>query len=275
MINKNKNSDMNMEDIMRMNEVLKPFQERVKEVGENNLNEKISQNKDDEMKIETIKRNDILPNYINMTVIFRGNELQTLYKNDTLEKYLQLSKKASMTNSHLFNVENKMKKYDDPEHIISEFYEYRLTMYQKRKDYYLQKLLNDLNIAKYKVKFIKAYINKEINFANKKIETVHKLLEDKKYPKLSYDHRDPENKRTFRYLTDMNLLTLTDEKVEELEKAMEKCKLLYDTYMNTPIKELWIKELDEFLEEYKLWLVNWEIYHNSNRNTKKIIKKKT
>lgn len=40
MINKNKNSDMNMEDIMRMNEVLKPFQERVKEVGENNLNEK-------------------------------------------------------------------------------------------------------------------------------------------------------------------------------------------------------------------------------------------
>ena len=29
-----------MEDIMRMNEVLKPFQERVKEVGENNLNEK-------------------------------------------------------------------------------------------------------------------------------------------------------------------------------------------------------------------------------------------
>jgi DNA topoisomerase-2 len=242
---------------------------------ENKLNEKISQNKDDEMKIETIKRNDILPNYINMTVTFRGNELQTLYKNDTLEKYLQLSKKASMTNSHLFNVENKMKKYDDPEHIISEFYEYRLTMYQKRKDYYLQKLLNDLNIAKYKVKFIKAYINKEINFANKKIETVHKLLEDKKYPKLSYDHRDPENKRTFRYLTDMNLLTLTDEKVEELERAMEKCKMLYDTYMNTPIKELWIKELDEFLEEYKLWLVNWELYHNSNRNTKKIIKKKT
>jgi len=40
MINKNKNSDMNMEDIMRMNEVLKPFQERVKETGENNLNEK-------------------------------------------------------------------------------------------------------------------------------------------------------------------------------------------------------------------------------------------
>jgi hypothetical protein len=31
---------MNMEDIMRMNEVLKPFQERVKETGENNLNEK-------------------------------------------------------------------------------------------------------------------------------------------------------------------------------------------------------------------------------------------
>ncbi len=29
-----------MEDIMRMNEVLKPFQERVKETGENNLNEK-------------------------------------------------------------------------------------------------------------------------------------------------------------------------------------------------------------------------------------------
>jgi len=241
---------------------------------ENKLNEKILLAKDDNLKIENIKRNDILPNYINMTITFRGNELQTLYKSDTLEKYLQLSKKASMRNSHLFNAENKMKKYDDVEHIITEFYEYRLSMYEKRKDYYLQKLLNDLNIAKYKVKFIKAYIKKEIDFADKKIDAVYKLLEDKKYPKLSYDHRDPENKKSFRYLTDMNLLTLTDEKVAELENAMEKCKLLYDTYMHTPIKELWLKELDEFLEEYKIWQLNWEKYHNSKRDTKKLKKTK-
>ena len=240
---------------------------------ENKMNDKVSLSKDDDLKIDMIKRNVILPNYINMTVVFRGNELQKLYKNDELEKFLQLTKNSSMNNSHLFDTNNKIKKYDGAEHIIQDFYKYRLKMYEKRKDYYLQKLLNDYNIAKFKVKFIKEYINKTINFAHKKIDEVYKLLEDKKYPRLSYDYRDIEKKRSYRYLTDMNLLTLTDEKVEELEKLMEKCKLLYEEYLNTPIKELWLKELDEFLEEYKKWLERWENYHNSTKDEVKKGKK--
>jgi hypothetical protein len=35
-------SNMNMEDIMRMNDVLKPFQERTKELDDDNLNHNCS-----------------------------------------------------------------------------------------------------------------------------------------------------------------------------------------------------------------------------------------
>jgi hypothetical protein len=53
-------------------------------------------------------------------------------------------------------------------------------------------------------------------------------------------------------------LTLTDDKIKELENEMQICQALYDQYLNTPIKQMWNKELNEFLTAYDKWCKEWE-----------------
>lgn len=222
------------------------------------MESKVFITKDDKNKIESI-RNDSGNYIIDITIIFKGQELQKIFKDveGTLDKYLLMSQNLTVTNLHLFNHEGKLVKYDSIHEILHDFYTFRLNMYEKRKEYYLKKLENDLDIAKYKVKFIKEFIKGTILIAKKSGDEVSQQLEDKKYPRLANDHRTAEVDRTYRYLTDMSLLTLTNEKIAELERSMEKCKALYDEYLNTSIKKIWLKELDEFLIAYKTWCEWW------------------
>jgi DNA topoisomerase II len=224
---------------------------------ETKMEKKISLSKDDNNKIDDIKKNPS-NNSINMIITFKGQELQKMFKDGTLDKYLHMTQNMSVTNLHFFNAAGKLTKYDSINDIMREFYKYRLTMYEKRKAYYLLKLQNDLDISKYKVKFIKEYLAKTLLIAKKKVVEVIKQLEDKQYPKLAHDHRSPESGRSYRYLTDMSILSLTEDKIKELEDNMETCQSLYDEYLNTPIKKLWLKEIDEFVVAYKKWCEEWE-----------------
>lgn len=240
---------VHIEDIPIVNGWIEPY--------ETKMDAKVSLAKDDGNKIENIKKNPG-NNIINMVITFKGQELQKMFKLGTLDKYLLMTQNMSVTNLNLFNADGKMTKYDSIEDILQEFYVFRLDMYEKRKAFYLLKLQNDLDIARYKVKFIKEYRDGTILIARKKVAEVIEQLEEKGYPRMAYDHRSPESARSYAYLTSMSLLTLTDDKIKELENEMEICQALYDEYLNTPIKQIWIKELDEFLTAYTKWCKEWE-----------------
>jgi hypothetical protein len=94
-------------------------------------------------------------------------------------------------------------------------------------------------------------------------------LEARKYPRLARDHRVQESERSYRYLTDMAILTLTNDKIAELESEMEKCKMIYDEYLNTPIKNIWLKELDELSNRYEKWYKEWEEEVMDDKNSAK------
>lgn len=113
---------------------------------------------------------------IDITVTFRGNELQKLVKGDDedLEKYLKLSANMSTRNLYLYNNKGVITKYDTPLDIINEFYECRLKMYTKRKMYYLRILLNELEILKYKVKYIRDILEGTIIIQKQKKDDVMK-----------------------------------------------------------------------------------------------------
>jgi DNA topoisomerase-2 len=242
-------SKVHIEDIPIVNGWIQPY--------EASMTDKISVSKDDNLKIESIQKN-LGNNFINMVITFKGQELQKMYKSGTLDKYLHMTKNMSVSNLVLFNADGKLTKYDTISDIIQDFYEYRLKMYEKRRAYYLLKLQNDLNIAKYKVKFIKDIRGKIILLQDKSTPEVIKQLEDKLYPKLTYDHRDPESSKSYQYLTSMGIMNLTVDKIKELEKDMEICQAKYDEYLNTSAKDIWIKELDEFLVAYDKWCKEWE-----------------
>jgi DNA topoisomerase-2 len=260
---------------------------------ERKIEAKVSVTKEDSMKIEDFEKNPS-NNNINMVLIFKGNELQKMFKDNSLEKFLLMSQSLSVTNLHLYNKNGKLVKYNSIQEILHDYYAYRLEMYGIRKDYYLKKLENDLNIAKYKVKFIKENNAKTIVLANKDIASVIKQLKDKGYPMLSKDHRSNETvdengdidetedkgtKRSYRYLLDMAMKSMTKERIQELEKTMEQCQALYDEYASLTPKDLWNKELDEFLVAYNDWIDRWNIENSTQGDKsdkqKKTVKKKT
>jgi DNA topoisomerase II len=236
---------------------IEPFEQKIED--------KLSTAKDDGKKITNIS-NIVMNNAIDMTLTFRGNELQTLYKRNGIEKFLGMRKKMSYNSMYLFDENQTIRKYDGASDILREFYNHRLQIYEVRKAYWLKKLENDLNIYKYKVMFIKEFLADTIKIARVSSDRVIEQLEEKGYPRLTGDHRKPASDRSYRYLTDMSILSLTTDKLADLEKKMQEFQAEYDDYLNTTVEEIWLRELNEFSKSYNTFLKDWQ-EDNEHNNT--------
>jgi DNA topoisomerase-2 len=177
---------------------------------------------------------------------------------------------------YLHDASGKITKYDTVEDILRDFYDFRLHMYEKRKVYYTKLLKNELKILSYKVKFIRKVCNREIIIERKKKSAIIEKLIELGFPKLSHDLNaiDDNNinaivgddeqddvpivtKKTYKtydYVTNLPLFSLTEEKIEELEKQHADKKAELELYENTSVQDLWRMELDELSEAYDKWL---------------------
>ena len=232
------------------------------------LMEKVSVSKDDKKKIDDVY---VAPhnNLVDITVTFKMQELQNLYKKNEIEKFLKLKQTTSIKNIHLFDENEKLQKYESTLDIVEDFYLFRKKMYEVRKQYLIKKLKNDYDIAYYKVKFIKEYLAGTLKIAKKQVVEVIEQLETKKYPKLAHDHRVPDIEKSYRYLTDMSIISLTKDKIEELEKTMDVRKIELEKYQKRSVIEIWNQELDELLDAYEKWQKEW-IKENETNNNKNI-----
>jgi DNA topoisomerase-2 len=197
-------------------------------------------------------------NTVDITITFKPTELQKLMKAGGLEKYLKLNTTIAMTNMNLYNAKGKITKYDEPSEILEDFYAFRYGFYEKRKAYMIKLLENELNILKYKVKYINDILDKKIIVERKKKDVVLERLHELKYPKLSTNINATDADKSYDYLTSMLLFSLTDEKIDEHKKEMEEKQQELDLYRNTPIATIWKSELNEFLSAYKVWLKELE-----------------
>jgi DNA topoisomerase-2 len=112
----------------------------------------------------------------------------------------------------------KLKIFNSATEIIKYFVGFRLTFYQKRKDYLINKLTEDLEVLSNRARFIKMIIEKRLNINNvPKGEVILKL--DKEGFSLVNE--------SYTYLLSMPIHTLTKEKYEELlaNKAQKEVEL--------------------------------------------------
>lgn len=193
-------------------------------------------------------------NKVSFEVKFKPNEFANLVKHDEFESKMKLKSAITTSNMILYNTKNDITKYKSVNDIMKEYFNERLRIYEIRKKEYLKKLENDLNIIKYKVKYIKDIINKDINVNGVKEQKLIEQLEKKKYAKLHTDYRAKEEQRNFGYLLCMHIISLTEEKIAELEKELEKTQKNYDLYLQKSEIELWLDEIEEFEREYNKWL---------------------
>jgi DNA topoisomerase II len=189
--------------------------------------------------------------HINFMIQFVKNKLLRFITNDTIDSKLKLVKKLGITNFHAFDKNEKMKKYDSPLEIIKEFYQARLQTYVIRKKYQLKKLLNDLELLRYKAKFVNYVITKKIRINNKPKNEVIEKIEEYEFPKLSTDVDDLN--KSYNYLTDMKWTVLTKEEIEQLENKRDIKQDEYNALLNKTELDIWKDELAEFKEAYIEW----------------------
>jgi DNA topoisomerase-2 len=250
---------------------------------EDKKNEKKDDKKDDKKKQQEVILSSYFKhpgnNVVKFDLEFIGGQLQKMVKRGENEIYdtFKLTSKISLTNMHLWNSKGVITKYTNVLDIIKEFYDVRLDAYQRRKEYHIKVLKNDLDILDYRVKFILDYLNKKIIIERQSEEVIIERLKELKYPKLHHSIEAPEEKKSYDYITLIKLFELTKEKIDELNKQRDKKKAEYDEYNSLGAKDLWKRELADFVESYKKWLVekaDREAEDEDSDNSSSTVKKK-
>jgi DNA topoisomerase II len=183
---------------------------------------------------------------------------------DGFERELHLISTITITNMHLFDSNNMIKKYHSPLEIIDDYYNIRLDYYDKRRNYLLNIYNNDLTILKSKIKFIKCIIKKQIVIQKRNKSDI--ILDIKKYD--IKPHPNENNDNTFEgysFLLNMKLYDLTKEKIKELMEQYNKIKNALDELEKKTNKDLWLLDLDKLEKQYPIYIKNWnKNYFDSN-----------
>ncbi len=187
---------------------------------------------------------------VNFTIQFEEGQLDDYMDkkkkhNNGVDELLKLSSSSdtSYTNMNLHNEDSQILKYDTIYEIMENFYTIRRDMYNKRKEYQLDKLKKELELISYRMKFILEIINETIEIRNKPKAQLEEELAEKEYPHINGDNWD--------YLIEMPIRNLTKEKVEELMKKKEDKETEYNELYNTEIRDIWLNELKELEKKLK------------------------
>ncbi|KAM3733934.1 hypothetical protein ACB098_11G175300 [Castanea mollissima] len=187
-----------------------------------------------------------------------------------LLKKFKLTTTISTTNMHLFDPRGVIKKYDNPEQILEDFFHLRLEFYEKRKKFLLNKREMELLKLENKVRFILAVVKGEIIVSNRKRADLFVELQTKGFtpfpkktkavePEVAGATDDAEETEVkspadsssngvqisdYEYLLAMAIGSLTIEKVQELCAERDKLNKEVDDLRKETPKSFWRKDLD-------------------------------
>ena len=186
-----------------------------------------------------------------------------------LEKTLKLYTTNTITNMHLFDATDKLKKYSNVSDIINDYSVTRLEMYDTRKKYLINELTNIVALLSNKVRYIKEVLDGTIDLRRKKNDEVSKILIDKSYLIIDDD-------TDFKYLTKLPMDSVTDENITKLENEQIKKQEELQLVKTTTIEQMWLNELNNLENEYMSYRSKREQLMNTEIKvtTKKTIKKK-
>jgi len=143
---------------------------------------------------------------IDYTLKFRRADLERLQKSDRLKKFLKIEEKQS-ENLTVLDENGKLKIFNNAKEIIKYFVNFRLSYYDKRKQYLIDSLTEKLLVLSNKAAFIKAIIDGKLKINNVPKKQIVLWLET-----ANFDEVDG----SYSYLLSMPIHTLTKEKYEEL-----------------------------------------------------------
>jgi DNA topoisomerase-2 len=222
------------------------YKEFLESLIENNLSKKVgdktsnSKKKKFELKDVQNKTKDENDDICFIVEFKSESDLDNLIKSGTLEKELKLVKSFSTNNMYLFNESLILTKYDTPVDILLDFFDIRIQYYIKRREYIIKKLKRELLILEAKSRFIKEYIEGELQINKKSKDYIIALLEERDYP---------TDEDSYDYLLRLPIYSLTLEKINELNKQCENKKRELQFIKNKTPEELWKIDLEDLIKK--------------------------
>ena len=213
---------------------------------------------------------------VDITIVFpRGKLEEYESKVDSVtgingvEKLLKLTSSVSSTNMHMFNRECKLRKYGSVEEIIDEFYDVRLDLYGKRKQYMLNELQHKLLKLSNRARYILATLDGSVDLRRKNATVVHDLLTSMEFALIDGD---------FKYLIKMPMDSVTQENVDKMMKEKGDAEKELEVLQKTKLETMWLSELTILKKEYEKYKehraqIQNGIVKSSVKKVKRVIKK--
>ncbi|TKY49610.1 DNA topoisomerase 2 [Spatholobus suberectus] len=210
---------------------------------------------------------------VDIEVRMKLDKIAGIMQEGLLKKF-KLTSSISTSNMHLFDAEGKIKKYDNPEQILEEFFPLRLEYYERRKKHILNNLERLLLVLDNKVRFILGVVSGEIIVSNRKKADLLMELQQKGFTPMprkgksaepqvagandEEEQEDDNNAKEqetssvegakrgdYEYLLSMSIGTLTLESVQKLLAEKDEKEKELEILKATPSKSMWLNDLDE------------------------------
>lgn len=153
------------------------------------------------------------------------------YEGEMTINKLTLEKSIPESNLVVMNDKSIPITYKDPQSMMVDWAEERYKKYEERKDKYLEKLNEELDLEILRYKFVKEIIvDKTLLVLHRDEGELKTEMEQKKYP--------------WSFMS-MKIQSLTKQKLEDLKKKMDKLRKEVKIYEKTAPGDLWLNELDE------------------------------
>ncbi|AEO70781.1 DNA topoisomerase 2-like protein [Thermothielavioides terrestris NRRL 8126] len=207
---------------------------------------------------------------VHFVIEMEDKHLKAALDEGLLEKF-KLTKTITTTNLVAFNTRGQIQKYESPEEIMEEYYHYRLKMYTERKTHWLGVYHADYRKLQNQYRFVSEIIENKLVVNKKKKAVLVQELRDRKYEafpprddkkvkstdeELGKDDAEEEEDeasggaRDYDYLLSMPIWSLTNERLEKLKNQIAAKKAEYDELNALSEKDLWVRDLDDFVEEW-------------------------
>jgi DNA gyrase/topoisomerase IV subunit A len=157
------------------------------------------------------------------------------WSDDKIVQKFKLSKPMS-ENLTVIDHDGKLKEYSDERDLIRDFCKFRLSVLQERIKLRKKEASELSRWLSVKMQFIQAVLDNEIEFKNRKKDEVAKQI---------FSKTDALTDEDANRLLRINILSLTDEMVKQLEKEIQDANKQYEYWSKTTANEQFMNDLAE------------------------------
>lgn len=215
-----------------------------------------------EFLIEKSKNNaikDFTEHHYNESIHFK---VELMKEEKDIGKMFNLEQQSLCNNFVCFDRNRKIRRYENAEEILKDFYSIRLEFYNLRKQFLIKALEHKIEILDNKKRFIQEFIDGDLIISKRRKVDICNDLEMRGYLKLD---------ASFSYMLEMAIISLTAEKILSLQRERDRLQAELDDLIPKTPKDLWRIDLYILKEEYSNFLETFENDgpSDSSKSTKK------